>query len=486
MNSEAAKLASRAARATWWGGMEIAARHGLQFVVMLVLARLLAPADFGLVAMLLVFTSLAGLLVDAGLPAALIQRGASDDDEETTVFVFGVAASAGLAVALWLGAPAIAAFYRQPALVDLMHVALAVVPFTAIAIVPDALFARQLDFRARARAESVGSLVGGSLAIVLAWRGYGVWSLAWMAPTTAAVRSALLLRYSGWRPRGRFRGAAFRDLFSFSGYYLASNLLNVVFLRLQSLLIGRFFDSRVLGYYTLAQNSEQVPSTFVATLLNRVGLPVLSQVAADVNRLREALRRALRLAMFVFMPAMIGIALAAERLVTLLYGPGWEPVAPILALLTLGSLAWPMHVLNIAAINALGRADLFFRLTVVKKISSIALVVVAAPFGPIVLAWALLAANVLSMFANAWYPRRLINYGLLMQVRDQLGTAGCCAVAAGGGWATLHWLPQQPWGLLAAAIVGGALYLGAARLMRHEALPELATLLRSALASAST
>jgi O-antigen/teichoic acid export membrane protein len=213
---------------------------------------------------------------------------------------------------------------------------------------------------------------------------------------------------------------------------------------------------------------------------------VLSQVAADVNRLREAQRRALRLAMFVFMPAMIGIALAAERLVTLLYGPGWEPVAPILALLTLGSLAWPMHVLNIAAINALGRADLFFRLTVVKKISSIALVVVAAPFGPIVLAWALLAANVLSMFANAWYPRRLINYGLLMQVRDQLGTAGCCAVAAGGGWATLHWLPQQPWGLLAAAIVGGALYLGAARLMRHEALPELATLLRSALASAST
>jgi O-antigen/teichoic acid export membrane protein len=478
MSSEA-KIADRAARAAWWGGMEIAIRQGLQLAVLLVLARLLAPADFGLASMMVVFTSVATLLVDAGLPAALIQRGASSADEETTVFLFGVTVSAVLAALLWVGAPAIAAFYRQPQLVDLMRAVLIVVPFTAMSIVPDALLARSLDFRTRALAEAASSLAAGLLAIGLAWRGYGVWSLAWMPPVTAALRSATLWLYGGWRPRGRFSVAAFRTLFSFSGYYLASNLLNVVFLRLQALLIGRFFDSRVLGYYTLAQSSEQAPTSFAATLLNRVGLPVLSQVAGNPDRLRDALQRAQRLAMFLFTPIMVGIALAASPLVTLLYGPGWEPIAPILTLLALGSVVWPMHVLNLAAINALGRANLFFRLTLAKKVSSIALVVFAAPFGPIVLAWALLTANLISVFANTWYARRLIGYGLAAQLRDQLATAACCASAAAAAWLSLRWLSQPPGGLAATIAVGAAAYFGVASLLKHQALPELVSVAHS-------
>ena len=484
MSSRAAEMAGRAARATCWAGLEIAVRHGVQFVVVLFLARLLAPADFGLVAMMLVFTSLAGLLVDSGLAAALIQRGASSDDEETTAFVFAVAASAVMVAVLWFGAPAIAEFYRQPQLEDLMRVALLVVPFGAMATVPDALLARRLDFRTRARAETASSVVAGGLAVMLAWRGYGVWSLAWMPPVTAALRAAQLWRYSGWRPRGRFRVEAFRGLFSFGGYLLASNLLDVLSLRLQPLLLGRFFDARVLGYYTLAQNTEQAPTSFVATLLNRVGLPVLSGIADDVDRLREAMRRALRLAMFVFVPVMVGIALAAEPLVALFYGPTWAPVAPILAVLALGSALWPMHVLNLSAINALGHAHLFLRLTLIKKGIAIGLVFAAAPLGAVALAWALVAASLLAVFANTWYAWRLMRYGFAAQIRDQLPTATCCALAAGAAWLGLQWLPQKWWGLLAAGTIAGTAYLGAAGLVRHQALPELASMLRSLQAGA--
>lgn len=454
-------------------------RHGLQFIVMLVLARILAPADFGLAAMILVFTSAASLLAESGLSAALIQRGESNEDEETSVFLFGAVVSAVMAVLLWSTAPAIAGFYGQPQLVDLMRAALLVVPLGALAIVPDALLARRLDFRTRARAETGSSAVAGLFAIALAWRGYGVWSLVWMPPIAATLRSLQLWLYTGWRPRGRFRIAAFRQLFSFGGYLLASALLNVVFLRLQLLLIGRFFDSRTLGYYTLAQNSEQAPTSFITTLLNRVGLPVFSGIADDISRLREALQRALRLAMFVFAPIMIGIALAAEKLVALLYGPEWEPVAPILAVLALGSSIWPLHVLNLSAINALGHANLYFRLTIAKKVVSIALVVAAAPFGPLSLAWALLAASVIAIFINTWYAERLMKYNLASQILDQLPTAACCVVSVIAGWLTMLWLSQQPWAFVAAATMAVVSYLGFACLIRHPAIPEMTSMLHT-------
>lgn len=475
-------LADRAARASWWGALEIASRHAVQLGVTLVLARLLAPADFGLVAMLLVFTSLGALLVDSGLGAALVQRGASSDDEETSVFMFSVAMGVGVAGLLWLAAPAVAAFYRQPRLVELMAVAVLVVPVAALAVVPDALLSRSLDFRTRARAEAVSSATAGAVAITLAWRGHGVWSLAWMPPVTAAMRALLLWAATGWRPRGRFDRVAFGRLFGFGGYMLAANLLDVVSLRLQSLLLGRLFDARVLGYFTLAQNTEQAPASFIGTLLNRVGLPVLSSVAGDRDRLREALRRALRLSMFVFLPVMVGIALAAPPLVSLLYGPGWNAVAPILAVLALGSSLWPLHVLNLAAINALGRADLFLRLTVVKKAIAIPLVLIAAPHGPVAIAWALLAAGIVGVVANTWFAHRMVGYGLLAQMRDQGATVAGTAFAAATGWFSLDALPVGgPW-LIVAGLASAATYLLVAIVLRNPALDEVRMLSRRALA----
>jgi len=466
-------LTHRAAHATWWSALEITARYGVQFVVMIVLARLLTPADFGLIAMLLVFTTFAALLVDAGFGTALVQRQQTTDDDETTVFLTSLCMAVVLAAILWMAAPAIAAFYSQPTLTPLTRLLLFVLPLSALAAVPDALLTQRLDFRARANAEIIASLCSGVLAVALAWQGFGVWSLAWQAIAAIGMRALLLWLFSGWRPRGRFDTSSFRGLFRFGGYMLMANLLNTFSIRLQSLLIGRMFDSRALGYYTLAQNTEQAPAQFMSGVLNRVGLPVLSTVADQPAKLIGALRLSLRVAIFVFVPCMVGIAVVAHSLIIVLYGSRWTPAAPLLSVLAIAGMFWPLHVLNLAAIGALGRSDLVFKLEIVKRVVSIPLIVVGSFYGVLAVAWAVLVSSVFGVIVNTWYSHKLLNYGVLAQLRDQSATLLLSAIAAAVAWLASHWLAHAPLALAVAVLAAATAYLGGAALGKVVAWREL-------------
>ncbi len=472
------QLTRRAAHATWWSALEIAARYGVQFAVTILLARLLAPSDFGLIAMLLVFTTVAALLVDSGFGTALVQKQRTSDDDEATVFLSGLCVSAIVGCILWLAAPAIAAFYSQPILAPLTRLSLFVLPLSALAAVPDALLTQRLDFRSRANAEIFASLASGAVAVFLAVRGFGVWSLAWQSIIAIGVRATLLWLYSGWRPRGRFSRASFRALFAFGSFMLMANLLNTISVRLQSLLIGRLFDSRALGYYTLAQNTQQAPAQFMSGVLNRVGLPVFASVADQPAKLVGALRLSLRVAIFVFVPCMVGIAVVAEPLITMLYGARWLPAAPILSILALGSAFWPLHVLNLAAIGAQGRSDLIFRLEFAKRVVSIGLIIACSPFGPIAIAWAVFASSLFAVAINTWYTHRLLGYGALAQLHDQAGTLLLAALAALAGWLVLRWMPAGTFAMVVAIAAAMIAYLAGATLARHRALADILGLAR--------
>ena len=456
--------------------MEIAARYGAQFLVVIILARLLTPTDFGLIAMLLVFTSIAGLLVDSGFSTALIQKQNTSNDDETTALATGLAISIAVGLALWMAAPAIARFYSQPVLTRLTRLMVVVLPLSALAAVPDALLTQRLDFRSRATAEIFASLGSGSMAVFLAWRGFGVWSLAWQSIVAIGIRGLLLWLYSGWLPRGRFRIASFRRLFSFGSYMLMANLLNTFSIRLQSLLIGRMFDSRALGYYTLAQNTQQAPAQFMSSLLNRVGLPVFSTVADQRAKLVGALRLSLRVALFAFVPSMVGIAVVAKPLIGLLYGERWLAAAPLLSILALSATFWPLHVLNLAAIGAKGRSDLIFRLEIVKHVVSISLIFACSLGGPTAIAWAVLASSMIAVAINTWYTHKLLGYGVLAQLHDQVGTLMLSAFAALAGWSVMRLLNVGVWSMLLAITTAAVVYLAGAALIRHPALRDLKAL----------
>lgn len=479
-------LTRRAAHAAWWSALEIASRYGVQFVVLVILARLLAPSDFGLIAMLLVFTSVAALLVDSGFGTALVQKQETTEDDETTVFLSGLSISIVVGTMLWLVAPAIARFYSQPQLTSLTRLLLFVLPLSALAAVPDALLTQRLDFRSRANAEVFASLSSGAVAVFLAWRGFGVWSLVWQSIAAIGVRGVLLWLYSRWFPRGRFRFASLRKLFAFGGYMLLANLLNTLSLRLQSLLIGRMFNSRDLGYYTLAQNTQQAPVQFVSGVLNRVGLPVFSAVAGEPDKLVSALRLSLRVSIFAFVPFMIGLAVIAKPLVVMLYGARWTMAAPLLSLLALSAIFWPLSVLNLAAIGALGRADVIFRLEVIKRVASIGLIAACSPGGPMAIAWAVLGSSMFAVAINTWYSHKLLGYGPLAQLQDQAASLLLSLLAAGAGWLVLHRLGAGTMSMLAAIAVATVTYLGGAVLGRHQALREMLELARALRAPAET
>lgn len=479
-------LERRAASAVWWSALEILARYGVQFLVMVVLARLLAPGDFGLIAMLLVFTSIGILLVDSGFGSALIQRQTTTDDDETTVFIFTISVGLATAGILAFCAPAIAAFFNEPKLVDLTRVMAVVLPLGAFAAVPDALLTMRLDFKARARAEIVASLCSGAVAVALALRGFGVWSLAWQSIVSIGVRGVLLWSYSGWRPRGHYRSASFRSLFGFGGYMLLTGLLNAIAVRIQALLIGKLFDARQLGYYTLAQNTQQAPASLMAGILSRVGLPVFSTLANDQTRLLAALRTSLRMAMFLFVPCMVGIALVARPLVELLYGARWTPAAPMLSVLALSAAFWPIHVLNLAAIGALGKSHLLLRVELVKQSAGICLIVASSPWGPMAIAWAVLAGSILAVFINTHYSRKLLGYGVFAQMADQSSTFVLSAAAAAIGFAVLHWTSYGPFAMIGAVMASAAIYLTLAALTRQTALIGLLTVVRTLRAKPET
>ena len=472
-------LERRAANAAWWSTLEILTRYGMQFLVMVVLARLLSPADFGLIAILLVFTGVGTLLVDSGFGAALVQRQRTTADDETTVFIFTVGASILTASILVLAAPAIAVFFHEPRLVNLTRVMALVLPLGALASVPDALLTMRLDFKARARAEVIASLCSGAVAVVLALRGFGVWSLTWQSIVSIGARGLLLWLYSGWRPRGRYSGASFRSLFGFGGYMLLSGLLNAAAMRLQSLLIGKLFDASSLGYYTLAQNTQQAPASLIDGILKRVGLPVFSTIAQDRARLRSAFRASLRMAMFLFVPCMVGIALVARPLIELVYGARWSPAAPILSILSLSAALWPIHVLNLAAIGAQGRSNLLLRVEVIKQVIGILLIASASPWGPLAIAWAVLFSSLFGVGMNAYYSKRLLDYGPFAQLLDQSATFALSLVAALVGWMILQWARPGPASMLGAIAAAGMVYGTLAVLTGNTALNGLLTIVRT-------
>ncbi|PTU30670.1 lipopolysaccharide biosynthesis protein [Stenotrophobium rhamnosiphilum] len=479
-------LSVRAAGAAWWSALEILARYGMQFVVMVILARLLTPEDFGLVAMLLVFISIGTLFVDAGFGAALVQRQNITVNDETTIFIFTTCASLIVAGILALSAPWIAAFFDQPKLIDLTRFMALALPLGALASVPDAILTIKLDFKSRARAEVIASILSGIIAITLALHGAGVWSLAWQGLISIGIRGLLLWSYTSWRPRGVYSHASFQSLFRFGGYMLLSNLLNTIAVRLQSLAIGKLFDARQLGFYTLAQNTQSAPATFMGSLLTRVGLPVFSTIADDRERLLGALRSSLRMAMFLFVPCMVGIAIVARPLIELLYGEKWSSAAPILSLLSLSSTLWPIHVLNLAAISAQGRSDLFLRLEVIKQCIGIALIIAFAAWGPLAIASAVLTSGLFAAMLNTYYSKKMLGYGLMAQLRDQWPTFALSLVVAGIGWAILHWTKASIFTMLVAVITCAFTYLLLAVLTKNEALRELKHTLQTLRPKSST
>jgi teichuronic acid exporter len=413
-------LKRRAFIAILWSGGDIALRQGMQFFATMILARLLLPADFGVMAMLSVFVGVAYVLMDGGFSVALIQRRDIDHVDESTVFWCNLGIGVLLTLLLFAAAPLIADFYGTPVLAPLMRVMSLSCLLASLGSIHGTLLTRQLDFRTQAKAGGIAALLSGIVAIILAIRGYGVWALAAQALVMAASLSALLWILHPWRPAWTFSRGSLRKLFGFGGFHLASSLLEMGYSRLYTLVVGRMFGARDLGFYANADNSRQIPGNVLGSLVARVALPMFSAAAHDRVLLRRGIQLSIRGMMLINAPVMLGMAALAEPIVSVLFGQQWLPAAPILQVLCISGLLYPIHAINLHALMAL-----------IKKVIGVGLLVFGALYGVIGVAWSQVVFSLVVLVFNTYYTKRWLGYGAWAQLRE-IGPSSLAAALVAG------------------------------------------------------
>lgn len=392
--------------------------RGLQFGISILLARLLVPEQFGLVAMLSVFTGFAQTLVDGGFGSALIQAKQPTEVQRCSIFYFNILISFLLAVALCIAAPWIAGFYHQPKLINILR-ALSFLPLiNGLGLVQNVLLVRQLDVKKQTLILVAGTTVSGTVAVLMAFSGFGVWSLVAQQLTQSLVRAVLLWCSSNWRPVAGFSFQALGEMFRFGWGMLCSSILASAYDNLYPLLIGKFFSAASLGYFNRAQSLQTVASQSLGAIANRVTFPVFSAMQDDLVRFRSGLKKAMTTITFIQFPMMIGLAVVAKPLVLLVLTDKWENSIPYLQILAIAGMMYPLHVLNLNVLTSLGRSDLFFRLEVFKVAIFLATGLLTFRFGVLALLWGQLFCDVAGYFVNSYYTKRLIDYSVWKQLQD--------------------------------------------------------------------
>ncbi len=446
--------------ATLWSGTDILLRQGVQFIATLVLARLLVPADFGVIAMLAVFTGLASVLADAGLSVALIQRQDADHDDESTVFWITLLIGVAMAACMALAAPLIARFYQAPEAEPLTrYMALSIVVSAAGAI-HFALLSKRLEFHKQALAGGIAAVVSGAAAIVLALRGFGVWALATQAVLMTVLTTTLLWLINPWRPATVLSRTSLRKLSGFGGFHLANSFLEVAYVRLYVVCVGRIFGAEQLGYYANADTARQMPATLLGGLISRVALPMFARAGHDPAMLRRGLQLGVRMTMLLMAPVVAAMVVLAQPLIEVLFGRQWLPAAPLLQVMALAVLLFPIHALNLQALMAQGHAGLMFRLEVAKKTLGLGFLLIGLIYGMAGIVWSQVAHSCVALVINTHYTRRFLRYGALAQFTDAAPPLLSAALAACLAMAVDARVPLSPaWRLGGLCAVGAVGYL---------------------------
>lgn len=404
------------------------------FVLTVVLARLLTPEEFGVVAMLAVFVALADVLADMGLGSAIIQKKDPDPLQLSSVFWLNAVLGGALYGVLFAAAPWIAKFYSQESLGPLLRVMALTCALNALCVVHRNLLAKEIAFGYLAAIRTGAVLAGGLCGVLMAWKGCGPWSLVGQSLVISLSSCAAIWTASRWRPGWAFRLSSIRGMIHFSAYLLASNLLETFFRWLDVILIGRVFSAVDVGLFNRAKNVQNLPVNSLSSVLKQVMFPVFSKLQDDPEKLRWAYRQSMTGVFFLVCPVMAALSLCSYEVIEILYGAKWMPAAPLLCALSLAGMLYPISSFNVNILVVLGKTRLYFRNEMVKKGVIVAFMVIGLQGGLLGLAVGQVAAAVVCTLLNMALAGPFIRFPLGKQVADLLPTLGVSAVSAGLAW----------------------------------------------------
>jgi len=403
-----------------WRLMERGGTYVMNFIVSVILARLLEPSLYGSIALVTAITAILQVFVDSGMANSLIQKKDTDDLDYSSVFYFNLVFCLVLYAGLFLAAPMIGRIYRDMSLVPVVRVLGLTIVVSGVKNVQQAYVAKTMQFRRFFFATLGGTVFSAVVGIAMAYLGYGVWALVFQQLLNVTVNTAILWLTVGWRPKPIFSWERLKTLISYGWKLLVSQLLDTAYLKLYQFIIGLRYSTADLAYYN---KGDQFPNLIMENTnasLDSVLLPVLSSEQDDKTRVREMTRRAIRVSTYVLMPLMAGLAVCAEPVVRLLLTEKWLPCVPYMQIFCVYYAFWPLHTANLNAIKATGHSGIFLYLEIIKKVLETAVLLVTMRCGVMAITWGLLFSGFASVVINAWPNRRLLNYTILQQLRDAM------------------------------------------------------------------
>lgn len=401
-----------------WTAIEKISLQGIQFVIGLVLARLLMPSDFGIVGMLAIFISISQTFVDGGFSNALIRKIDRTEADYSTAFYFNIGIGLVCYGILYLISPLIADFFNVPILSDLLKVLSLSIFINSLSVVQIARLSVNINFRSQAYATLISVILSGCVGIWLAYNGYGVWALAWQTVLGALFKTIILWYQTRWKPALIFSSVSFKNLFSYGSKLLASNLIGTVYAHMTTIAIGKFYTAKDLGYYSRGQQFAHLPSTTVVDILGRVTFPIMSRFQNDDEKLLSIYRKYIKMTSMVIFFLLTLLAAVSKPLILILLTEKWLDATLFLQIFCFAFMFEHISKLNLNLLQVKGRSDLYLRLEVVKKIIAFLILIASIPLGVVAICLSKIVNGQIALFINTYYTGKLFNLGYVKQFGD--------------------------------------------------------------------
>lgn len=463
----------------FWRFAERCGAQIVTFIVSIVLARILAPEDYGQIALITIFTTIMQVFVDSGLGTALIQKKDADDLDFSSVFYFNFVVCLVLYAIMFMAAPIIANFYDDLSLTPIIRVISLTIVISGVKGIQQSYVSRNMLFKRFFYATLGGTVFSAFFGIGLAYAGFGVWAIVAQQLSNTAIDTLILWLTVKWRPKKMFSWERLKALLSFGWKMLASALLDTVYGNIRSLIIGKLYSSADLAYYNQGDKFPTVIASNINASIDSVLLPTMASEQDNASRVKAMTRRAIKTSTYIMAPLMMGLAFCAEPIVRLVLTDKWLPCVPYLRIFCITYMFYPIHTANLNAIKAMGRSDLFLKLEIVKKIMGLTILLLTMHGGVMIMAYSLLLSSVLSQIINSWPNWKLLKYNYLEQIKDILPGIliavfmGLCVNLV----ALLHLSDVVT--LLIQIPIGAIIYIGASVIFRLESFAYLWNMIKS-------
>lgn len=455
----ASDLKKKTAKGMFWSAVERFSTQGIQFLFGIVLARLLTPADYGVIAMLTIFLAICQTFIDSGFANAIIRKIDRTEKDMATMFFFNIGMSLVCYAILFFTAPFIASFYNMPELTLVLRVLALRLIVQSFSTVQVTNLTIKIDFKKQAKISLASAIISGIVGIGFAYKGYGVWSLVIQALFSSTFNALLYWLTIRWHPQCFFDKESFKNLFSYGSKLLISGLLDTVYNNLYPLVIGKFYTPAQLGAFAKADHFSQFPSQNIMRILHRVSFPVLSALQNDPQRMRNSFLKFINYSALIIFPLMLGLLALSKPMTLLLLTERWKEMIPLLQILCIAMMWYPVHAINLNILQVLGRSDLFLKLEVIKKIYGLAILLITLPIGITAMCIGQIVECIIGLFVNTYYSKKFINAGIGEQMKFLFPTLLNSSVMAVIILVINSLLPQDKYGLqIGVGLTVGILY----------------------------